>query len=126
VSVDDQVGMATVQLVTATALSLVVFVMLTNLVVDLYVRGVVRSAVDEGARAGAPVDLGATDCVDRARDVLAHLVPGPVGRSVRVECREEQGTMRASADAVLRGWLPGLVPDWSFRVVGSATKERSP
>ena len=48
--------MTTVQFVAATALSLLVFVMMANLVVDLYARGAIRAAVDEGARAGAPVD----------------------------------------------------------------------
>ena len=46
-------GMTTIQYVVATALSLLVFVGLANFVVDLYARGAVRSAVDEGARAGA-------------------------------------------------------------------------
>ena len=43
--------MTTIQYVAAIGLSLVVFVTMANFVVDLYARGVVRSAMDEGARA---------------------------------------------------------------------------
>ena len=54
---------------------------MANVVVDLYARGVVRSAVDEGARAGATVDTSPADCERRARDVLANLLVGR-GRTV--------------------------------------------
>jgi hypothetical protein len=118
--------MTTVQFVVATALSLVLFVALANFVVDIYARGVVRSAVDEGARAGAPVDLGAGDCAARARSVVGNLLGGPLGHSVRVACRETRGMVTAEADVELPSWLPGVVPGWSFRLVGSATKERDP
>ena len=40
--------MATLQYVLATACSLIVFVLLVNVVVDLYARGAVRAAIDEG------------------------------------------------------------------------------
>jgi len=43
--------MTTIQYVAGTALALLAFVMMANFVVFLYARGVVRSAVDEGARA---------------------------------------------------------------------------
>jgi hypothetical protein len=115
-----------VQFVAATALTLLVFVALANLVVDLYARGVVRAAIDEGARAGAPVDSTAADCEQRAHDVLDNLLGGRVGRDVRVECHDEQGRMTAGAVVVLRGWIPGVVPDWAFGLVGSSTKERDP
>jgi hypothetical protein len=118
--------MTTVQFVAATALSLVLFVALANFVVDLYARGVVRSAVDEGARAGAPVDFGTGDCAARARSVVGNLLGGPLGRSVRLACRETRGTVIAEAEVELPSWLPDVVPGWSFRIVGSATKEREP
>jgi hypothetical protein len=118
--------MTTVQFVAATALSLVVFVTLANFVVDLYARGVVRAAVEEGARAGAPVDTGAVNCEERGRDGLRNLLGGPLGRSVELECHESGGSMTAGADVVLTSWLPGIVPDWAFRLVGSAAKERRP
>jgi hypothetical protein len=118
--------MTTIQYVAATALSLVVFVAMANFVVDLYARGVVRAAVDEGARAGAPIDASADDCEQRTREVLTNLLGGASGRGVRVSCREIDGVMHAQADAILVGWLPGIVPTWSFTLDGTVTKERDP
>ena len=117
--------MTTIQYVAATALSLLVFVAMANFVVDLYARGVVRSAVDEGARAGAALDSSAADCTRRARDVLSNLLGGAAGRSVRLSCREVDGVMRARAVVSFRGWLP-VVPTWTFQLDGTVTKERAP
>lgn len=115
-------GLTTIQYVAATALSLLVFVALANAVVDLYVRGVARAAVDEAARAGAVLDATAGDCEQRARDVLDGVV---VSRSVQVTCREVGGAMRARARVALEGWIPGL-PTWTFTIDGEVTKERVP
>ena len=117
--------MTTVQYIAATALSLVVFVAMANFVVDLYARGVVRSAVDEGARAGAAIDASAADCAQRADAVIGNLLGGAAGRAAHVSCREIGGVMRARADVSLPGWLPG-VPTWSFRLDGTVTKEHEP
>jgi hypothetical protein len=117
--------MTTIQYVTTTALSLLVFVGMANFVVDLYARGVVRSAVDEGARAGATIDASVVECEQRTRDVLASLLGGAAGRAVAVSCQEIDGVMRARADVSLPGWLP-VVPTWSFRLDGTVTKERAP
>ncbi len=117
--------MTTIQYVAATAMSLVVFVGMANFIVDLYARGVVRSALDEGARAGAPVDVSPTECEQRARDVLGTLLGGAMGRSVHVSCREVGGAMHAHAVVSFGGWLPA-VPTWSFVLDASATKEREP
>ena len=32
----------------------------------------------------------------------------------------------AHASVVLHGWLPGLLPDWSFALEGTAVKEHDP
>ncbi len=106
----------------ATAFSLVLFVALANAVVDLYVRGVARAAVDEAARAGAAVDASAATCRTRARDVLDGVVDT---RAVRITCREVGGAMRARARVVLAGWMPGL-PTWTFTIDGEVVKERVP
>ena len=119
-------GMTTLQFVVATAMALVVFVMLANFVVDLYARGAIRAAVDEGARSGAPIDSSAGECRRRANDALDDLIGGTMRSGVRVDCVEDSGTMRAHATVVLHGWLPGIVPDWSFVLTGTAVKEREP
>ena len=106
----------------ATALSLLVFVALANLVVDLYVRGVARAAVDEAARAGAALDATVTDCEQRARDVLDGAV---TSGTVHVTCREVGGVMRAQARVVLAGWMPGI-PSWTMELDGEVVKEQLP
>ena len=114
--------MTTVQYVVATALSLVLFVSLANVIVDLYVRGVARAAVDEAARSGAELDATAADCQARAQGVLDGVVGADV---VRVTCREVGGAMRARARVVLAGWLPGI-PTWTMVIEGEMAKERVP
>ncbi|MET0628590.1 MAG: hypothetical protein ABW033_09050 [Acidimicrobiia bacterium] len=117
--------MATLQYVLATALSLVVFVLLANVIVDLYARGAVRAAVDEAARAGARVDATPAECAARAHDVLAGLVGSRLRSGVDVVCSEAGATVSARADVRLPGWLV-LVPDWRFSIVATSVKERSP
>ena len=115
--------MTTTQFVVATGFALVVFVVLANLVVDLYARGAVRAAVDEAARAGAPIDASAAQCAARGRDVLDELLGSRIGAGVRLTCREEVGHGCRARDARLPSWL-AIVPDWSFTIVGTAVKER--
>ena len=114
--------MTTIQHVVATAFSLVLFVTLANAIVDLYVRGVARAAVDEAARAGAALDATAADCQQRARDVLEGVVEST---TVQVTCRDEGDAMRARARVVLPGWLPGI-PTWTMSLEGQVVKERLP
>lgn len=106
----------------ASALSLLLFVTLANAVVDLYVRGVARAAVDEGARSGAALDATAADCRQRARDVLDGVV---AAGTVRVTCREVGGAMRARARIKLAGWIPGI-PTWTMVLDGEVATERLP
>ena len=106
----------------ATALSLLLFVTLANAVVDLYVRGVARAAVDEGARSGAALDASAADCQQRARDVLDGVV---TDGAVQVTCREVGGAMRAHARIELAAWLPGI-PTWTMVLEGEVAAERLP
>ena len=124
----DERGLTTVQYVAATAFSLLAFVMMANFVVFLYARGVVRAAVDEGARAGGRYGASEAECEARATDVLADLLGGALGDGVRVDCRggTDDPAMTARADVFLSGWLPGLTPDWTFSLEGRSTKERVP
>jgi hypothetical protein len=117
-------GMTTVQYVAATAFSLIVFVMMTNFIVFLYARGVVRASVDEGARAGSRFGASTAECESRARDVLGDLLGGGLGRDVRVRCASpNEDVMRATVDVTLHGWLPGLVPDWTFSLDARSVRE---
>jgi len=117
--------MTTIQYAFATALVLVVFVMVANVIVDLYARGAVRAAVDEAARAGARVDATTADCATRAGEVLVGLV-GPTLRSgVDVRCEVSDGVVTARADVELPSWLAWM-PDWAFTSIGTAVKEEAP
>jgi hypothetical protein len=116
-------GMTTVQYVAATALSLIAFVMMANFIVFLYARGVVRAAVDEGARAGSRFGATTAECDSRARDVLGDLLAGPLGSEVTVRCESNGEEMHASVHVTLRGWLPALVPDWTFSLDARSVKE---
>ena len=115
--------MTTVQYVAATAFSLIVFVMMANFVVFLYARGVVRAAVDEGARAGSRFGATTSDCDSRARDVLGDLLAGRLGSDVDIRCESDEDEMRAIVHVTLHGWLPGLVPDWTFTLDARSVKE---
>lgn len=113
------------QYVTAVAMSLVVFVMFANLLVDRYERGAIVAAVDEGARAGASIDAGPAECEQRTREAVDALLGPRHARTVTLRCRLVGGSMRATVQAKLTAWLP-LVPDWDVSVTGSAPKEREP
>lgn len=119
----DEGGMTTVQYAAATGLSLVVFVMLANLIVFLYARGVVRAAVDEAARTGGRAGATTAECEARARDVVDDLAGGGLAE-IRVSCEAAEAVMRSRAEVTLFGWLPGIVPDWSFTLTGQSVKER--
>ncbi|MBW3601629.1 MAG: hypothetical protein KY434_02885 [Actinobacteria bacterium] len=118
-------GFVTVQTVTAIGMSLALFVLLVNLVVFQYGRGVVRAAVDEGARAGSVAPAADTDCRRRADAVLSDLLSTAMRHGVQVRCTVAGGQMRATADVRFRGWLP-LTPDWRFTSSAVAVKEAAP
>jgi hypothetical protein len=103
-----QDGFTTIQYVVATAFSLLLFVMVANLLVDLYERGAVRDALDEGVRAGVPASASAS------------------GSSLRVDsmtCRHDGDRVVADARISLRSWFPMLLPDWQIDLRASAHRE---
>ena len=56
----------------------VLLVLLANVLVAGYARGVVRAALDEGVRAGARAEDAAAECARRAAAVLDDLIAGPM------------------------------------------------
>ena len=117
-------GFTTIQYVVASTLSLLLFVLMANLLVDTYERGAVRDALDEGVRAAVPAATSPADCLARTRDVL-HAVTGR--SSLRVEtltCTRDGAFIVAHARVVLRSWLPMLVPDWRIDLRASALPEQ--
>jgi hypothetical protein len=109
---EHEQGFATIQYVVTVSLSMLLVVLFANLLVDLYARGAIRDALDEGARAGAPRGVDARTCEARAEEVLDGLLHGPFGHDVRIACRAESGVVVARADGTLPSWLPLAVPPW--------------
>ncbi|MGH3452723.1 MAG: hypothetical protein ACRDQW_18880 [Haloechinothrix sp.] len=112
-------------MVFAVALSFVVLVMMTNLIVFQYGRGAVRAALDEGVRRGTREPVAAEECEARAREVVQSLLGGPMGEGVSITCAQIGGQMQAQAEVVFRSWVPG-VPDWSFQIGAAGVKEEAP
>ena len=90
------------QYVATVGLSLIFLVLFANLLVDLYARGAVRDALDEGVRAAAPAGTDARVCEARADEVLDGLLRGRLGDDIRVECGPDGSTMVARAKEVCR------------------------
>ena len=117
-------GFTTIQYVVATAFSLLMFVMIANLLVDLYERGAVRDALDEGARAGVPASATADDCLARVRDVVRSIASGSSIRVDDLACVRDGDRILSTARVSLRSWFPMLIPDWRLTLHASAHQER--
>ena len=115
-------GFVTLQYVIAVAWSLVLLVLVANFLVDLYARGAVRDALDDGVRAAAPSSQPVAACEGRAHDVVTGLVRGPLV-TARVHCEATGGYVTAEAQVSLRSWLPMLVPDWRMTLHAVAQRE---
>ena len=118
----DERAFTTVQYVIAVAWSLVLLVLVANLLVDLYARGAVRDALDDGVRAGTPAAASVSACEARAHEVVQALVRGPLLNAV-VHCEESGAFVVADATVSLRSWLPMLVPDWRMTLHAEALRE---
>lgn len=117
-----EAGFATISHVAAAGIALYVFALLANLVVMQYAAGVVRAAVDEGARQGAVLAGSVASCEGRAGEVLGDLLGGPYGAGLIIECTSDGSWMEAR----VRGSLPGFVPpipDVEVAAVGGAAVE---
>ena len=120
---DDERGFTTIQYVAASALSLLLFVLVANLLVDLYARGAVRDALAEGIRAAVPQGAGTVECEAAARSVVASVAGGSLVRVDELRCEITRDTVVARARVVLRSWLPGAVPDWRLELQATAARE---
>jgi hypothetical protein len=120
----DQGGFTTLQYVVATGFSLMLFVLVANLLVDLYARGAVRDALDEGVRAAVPMTSTAVDCEVRVHEVIRSVAGGSLLHVDELRCERDGESVVAHADISLRSWLPMLVPDWRLRLRASARQER--
>ena len=122
---DSEAGFGSVEFVIGSLLALLVFVLLVNVAVNQYARGVIRAAADEGVRTGSKEGATALDCEARAAEALGNLLRGSIGRAVTLRCHDDGLTMRAEATATLPGWLPGT-PTWNVVVRAASAKELAP
>ena len=112
----------------AMAITVVVFMGAINLIVDEYGKGVMRTAVDEAARAGslqgAPGGPVAA-CDTKAAEVMTGLLAGPFGHDITISCAIQGDQVVAVASGSLPAWLR-VIPTDTLRVVGTAPLELSP
>ena len=110
------------------AITLVVFLAAINLIVDQYGQGVVRTAVDEAARAGSLQGAPggpSPPAKTKADEVMAGLLSGPFGRHITISCAVDGGQVVAVATGALPGWLR-VIPADTLRIVGTAHLENNP
>ena len=117
-------GVSSVQFLLASVLSLVLFLAFANVVVVQYGRGAMRSALDQGARAGA-ISGSSADCEDRAGEVIGQLLGGRMSDGMTINCGVSGNVMVARADGVFQTWTP-LAPDFAVTVISEAALERQP
>lgn len=113
-------GLATVQFVLASVLALALFVVFANVVVVQYGRGVLRSALEQGARAGSV--SGVAVCEQVANVVVGDLLGGRMSEGLVVSCELADGAIVASGSATFESWTP-LTSDFDISETSRATVE---
>lgn len=108
----------------ASALALLLFLALANLVVVQYGRGAIRSALEQGARAGA-VTGSVLDCEAAAAEVSGQLLGGRMSDGLVVSCQISDGMMVATGTAVFESWTP-LTGDFPVELTSRAALEWGP
>jgi hypothetical protein len=112
----------------AVVVLLAAFLMATNLIVDQYGQGVVRTAVDEGAQAGALTgspEGAVAACRAKEAEVMSGLLAGQLGRHLDLTCSVRGEVVTASAVGNMPGWLPP-VPAIEVRQLGFSHLETAP
>jgi hypothetical protein len=114
-------GFTSLQFLIASSLALVVFVALANVVVVQYSRAAMRSALDQGVRAGTIAGT-ADACEDRIAQVLSQLLGGSIGETTDFECDLVGPLMRATGGLEVDSWTP-FTGDFEVRLVAEASLE---
>jgi hypothetical protein len=117
-------GVTSIQFVLASALALILFLALANLMVVQYGRGAMRSALEQGARAAA-VSGSAADCEVRAVQVIDQLLGGRMSDRLEISCAVVGGRVVASGSAVFQSWT-FLTPDIAVSMSTEAVVEWDP
>ncbi|MDH3607566.1 MAG: hypothetical protein OER12_11290 [Acidimicrobiia bacterium] len=118
-------GFLTAQFVVAVAFSLLLLVLIANVIIVQYARGVVRSAAEEGAQAGSRLTATSAECIARADEVLDGLLGGAMGDGVSASCTVGPTEVAATVTYTFEPWLP-LIPAWTGSQTSFAVKEALP
>lgn len=119
-------GSYTVEALLVLGIITLTVLLVANLGVWAYAKGVGHSAVDQGVRVGSRVDVDTVAvCEERVRRVLGSLLDGPMGDGAEVSCATDGELVTARVHLVLPAWLPPMT-DSSYTAVGLARKERAP
>lgn len=112
--------MTSVQFVLAAAMAMLLFLVLANLVVVQYGKGAIRSALEQGARAGSVGGVEA--CVETIESVVGDLLGGRMSDGLGFTCSETAGGVVADATATFQSWSP-LTPDFEVSLSSRAVVE---
>ena len=118
-------GYLTVQFIVAIAFSLLLLVLIANVIIVQYAKGVVRSAAEEGAQAGSRLTATNLECEARANEVLVSLLGGTMGTGVSASCTISAPEVSATVEYTFTPWLP-LIPAWTGSQTSFAVKESPP
>lgn len=119
---ESESGFVTAQFMAVVALSMLFLAGLLNLIAIQYAQGVMRGALDEGLRMGAPAPATSADCVAAIDRVMSDLLRGPFGAGITYSCIQVGGELVATAEGRFVGWFPGF-PTLNFEAEVRATKE---
>ena len=117
-------GVTSVQFLLASALGLLLFLALANLVIVQYGRGAIRSALDQGARVGA-ITGSVSVCEAKIAEVLDQLLGGTMGDAVTSRCVIEATSVAAHGGAEFVAWTP-LTTNFVVDLTARAALERPP
>jgi hypothetical protein len=117
-------GVSSVQFLLAAALALSLFLVFANLVVVQYGRGAVRSALEQGARAGA-LSASVEACELKAAEVLQELLGGRMSDGITPRCSLGPSRVTAEASATFDSWT-GLTPDFDISISTESALEVLP
>jgi hypothetical protein len=116
-------GSVTVEVIFAALLTVFAAVLLVQLVMASYIGGVARAAADEGVRAGSRVAAGPTACEERAAQVFASLLPGPLGNDATISCTVTGSDLISAVRVVVDSPTTGM-PDFDITASGRAVQEQ--
>lgn len=117
----DDRGLSSVQFLVASGLALIFFMALANVMVVQYARGSMRSALDQGVRAGV-VNGSIAACEERIHDVAEELIGGTIGETLSFDCRVTGSMMTAVGTLRVESWTP-FTADFDVAVEAGATLE---